>query len=71
MLRLLVDEFERHLQADPFQVGGRLGRRHVEVEVKETVKGVLSRLLQLQLGEQADEPLKVIGLAINPDKINL
>ena len=70
-LVLLVDEVERDVQSDRLHVAGRERRGHVEVDVEEAAGGGDGGLLELDGGQQADEPLERPLLTVDPEEVHL
>ena len=71
LLLLLVHQVEGQLEGDGLHVSALEGRRDVHVHLEEPAElPPVLLLLGLQLGEQVDEPLKALLVAVDPDEVN-
>ena len=72
VLYLFVEEFEGQLKPHGLHVSLLEGGGDVHVHVEEALHGAaLLRLLNLQLGEEAHEPLEGPLLPVDPEEIHL
>ena len=68
---LLMEELQGELQSDSLHVGLLEGGGDVHVHVQEPLHGAsLLCLLDLQLGEEADEPLEGSLLSVDPEEVD-
>ena len=69
---LFVEEIQSQLEPNGPHVILLQRSRHVHVHVKEALHGAaLLRLLNLQLGQQVDEPLERALVAVDPEEVDL
>ena len=81
-----MEQVQGELQTDCLHVGPLEGRGDVHVHVQEPVEGGVQGpggpalpahgapvlgLLDLQLGEQLDEPLEALLVPVDPEEVNL
>ena len=67
-----MQQLQSQLQPHRLHVGLLEGRGDVHVHVQEPLHGAsLLRLLDLQLGEQGDEPLEAALLPVDPEEVHL
>ena len=70
---LLMEQVKGKLEPDGPHVCPLQGARHVHVHLEEPLHGAahLARLLDLQLGQQVDEPLERALVAVDPKEVDL